>query len=185
MGESALLSELMSYGFQLSGQRVKLGFDSKAIEVTMAKLGNPVPELAELFGSHWPSMRYWLGLVELLGPEDINYEHQRLLPGCLIIHHGFLVIGTNGSGSCFSYAVDDGHIYLISHESIAENSVILAHGECLPSVSAIKGVAMQKWDSMGSFLKWTFDELQSMAHCGNLGIRGENWKGSVSGIVGK
>src|SRR5262249_7396969 len=122
--DSALLSKLLQTAFQMAGESVPLGFEVSKIQNTLAKLpAGPMTGLEPLFGLVWPSEAFHVGRIELFGPDRINYEHEELLPSCLIVKHGFLGIGSDGAGSIFSYCVEDRKVYLIASEYVADDAV--------------------------------------------------------------
>ena len=101
--EATLLLKLMQKAFQMAGESVPLGFDISEIQPTLAMLpAGPTTGLEQLFTSVWPSEAFHAGQIELFGPKRINYEHEKLLPSCLIVNHGFLGIGSDGAGTIFS-----------------------------------------------------------------------------------
>jgi hypothetical protein len=162
--ESELLSALLRKGFQMSGENVPLGFDSRRIAQTLAKLPRGLGSTLEaLFATSWPSDSFFLGRIELLGPDRINQEHDALLPGCLIVNFGFLCIGSDGAGTLFSYCVDDGKVYLIPHEYVSEDAVYARPWNKLEvSAENIKAIAEQSWDSLGALFEWALAGLNQM-----------------------
>jgi hypothetical protein len=164
-GERALLlSNLLQRAFQMSGESVPLGFDVSRIRPTLAMLpGGLVTGLEALFVSVWPSDSFHLGSIELFGPDRINYEHEELLPSCLIVKHGFLGIGSDGAGSIYSYCVEDKRIYLIPHEYVSEDAVYTEPWERLdPSDANIKAISERSWDSLAALFDWALAELQGI-----------------------
>ena len=145
----------------MAGESVPLGFDVGKIQSTLTKLpGAPVTGLEPLFTSVWPSDSFHVGRIELFGPERMNYEHAELLPGCLIIKHGFLGIGSDGAGTIFSYCVADKKVYLVPHEYVAEDAVYARPWtELEPSAENIKAISEQTWESLGSVFEWALAEL--------------------------
>jgi hypothetical protein len=159
--ESELLAELLQKAFQMAKESVPLGFDVSKIHSTLAKLpAGPVTGLEPLFVSVWPTEDFQLGLIELFGPERINYEHEKLLPSCLIVKHGFLGIGSDGGGTIYSYCVDDKKVYLIPHEYVAEDAVFAQPWEELKvTPENIKAISEQSWDSLEVLFEWSLAEL--------------------------
>jgi hypothetical protein len=169
MDESILLSRLLQKAFQMAGESVPLGFDVSKIQPTLVKLpAGPVTGLEPLFGSVWPSEAFHLGRIELFGPERINYEHEELLPSCLIVKHGFLGIGSDGAGTIFSYCVEDRKVYLIPHEYVAEDAVYGKPWEKMDvTPTNIKAISEQSWDSIGRLFDWALAELLKIENEGD------------------
>ena len=164
MDENGALAVLLEKAFQMAGERAELGFDLGRIAKTVAKLPNGLDEsLQSLFKTSWPAESYFLGAIELLGPERINDEHESLLPGCLIIKHGFLCIGSDGGGTMYGYCVGDQKVYLIPHEYVSEDAVYAKPWEQLDVTSEnIKAISEQTWDSLTSLFEWSLVELNKM-----------------------
>ena len=160
MDAAALLMKLLEKGFQIAGEKVPLGFDRSKIASTLAKLpaGGVGQVLDSLFASSWPSESFFLGASELLGPERINEEHESLLPGCVIVKHGFLCIGSDGGGTMYSFCVDDQKVYLIPPEDVSADA-IYGKQKMEPSSKNIKAIAEQSWDSLASLFEWSLNEL--------------------------
>lgn len=161
MDAKPALEVLVTKGFKIAGESVPLGFDTARIAPTLAKLpGGTAKELEPLFKTSWPSDSFSLGVIELLGPARINEEHETLLPGSLIVKYGFVCIGSDHGGMMYSYCVDDGRVYLVPHEYVAEDAVYTEKWDKLePSQASIKLISEQSWDSMGALFEWSAAEL--------------------------
>jgi len=123
--------------------------------------------LEQLFASVWPSEVFHLGRIELFGPERINYEHKELLPSCLIVKHGFLGIGSDGAGTIFGYCPEDGRVYLIPHEYVAEDAVYAKPWvEMQVTPANIKAISEESWDSIGKLFEWALAELEMLENEG-------------------
>lgn len=161
MDDATILSNIMQKAFQIADDSVPLGMDVAAIKPTLAKLpGGPTTGLESLFESTWPAEGFFVGRIELFGHERINYEHEELLPSCLIVQHGFLGIGGDGAGTIFAYCIEDQKVYLIYHEDVEEDTLRPASGgEMEVTPENIKSISEETWDSMGKLLEWAYAEL--------------------------
>ncbi len=98
-----------------------------------------------------------------MGPDRIIEEHESLLPGCLIVKHGFLCIGSDGGGTMYGFCVGDQKVYLIPHEYVSEDAVYAKPWKQLEvTAENIKCISEQTWDSLTSLFQWALIELNKM-----------------------
>jgi hypothetical protein len=161
MGEAGALDKLVRKAFAMSGQSVPLGFAVERIAPAVSQLPGGLDErLRSLFASVWPSDSFHVGRIELFGPERIHKEHDDLLPGCLVVRHGFLGIGSDGAGTIFCYRPADGRVYLIPHEYVSEEAVYARPWTKLEAnAENIAAIADESWDSLAALFEWAFAEL--------------------------
>jgi hypothetical protein len=165
MDQTSSLAALLEKGFETAGERVAVGFDPSRIRPTLSKLpASPGDDLLSLFTTTWPVESFFLGAIELLGPDRINEEPDVLLPGCLIVKFGFLCFGSDGGGGMYSYCLNNRKVYLIPHEYVAEDAVYAQPWERLdPSEENIKTIAEQSWPSLDALFEWARVELEKIA----------------------
>lgn len=157
------LAQLTKLGFQMAGESVPLGFDVSRISATTSKLPKGIDEdLQKLFAESWPS-DFFLGSIELIGPDRINEEHEGLYPGLTIIRHGFICIGSDGAGTMFSYCVGDRRVYLLPNENFSDDGLQSNKWVKIETTPEnIKSVAVQSWDSLDALFDWALVELREL-----------------------
>ncbi|MCU0718383.1 MAG: ankyrin repeat domain-containing protein, partial [Pirellula sp.] len=55
---------------------------------------------------------------------DIVEMNKNAVPSCYIVNHGFVAFGSDLSGDAFTVDVDDGHVYIVSHEEDWEELIL-------------------------------------------------------------
>ena len=148
-------------GFAIAGDSVPLGFDVSRISDTLAKLPNGIDdELRTMMAEAWPS-DFFLGAIEIIGPDRINFEHQDLYPGLTVIRHGFICIGSDGAGTMFAYGSADRRVYLLPNENFSDNGLRSRSWDELETTAEnIKSVADRSWESLDDLFDWAIVELQ-------------------------
>ena len=156
--------QLAEMGFTIAGTSVPLGFDLKRISATLSKMPVEIDEeLRCLFVESWPS-DFFLGAIEIIGPERINLEHQELYPGLILVRHGFICIGSDGCGTMYTYCLSDKRVYLFLPDNFSDDGLCSDSWKPLePTVENIKSVAVESWESLESLFDWAIVELRKCA----------------------
>jgi len=163
MSASAKLRKLAAAAFALAGESVPLGFDPALISSTVSKLPNGITaELRSLFANDWPS-DFFLGAIEIIGSDRINAEHEELYPGLAVIPHGFICVGSDGTGTMYSHCTADDCIYLLPNENFSDDGL---HSDSWDELEMtpenIKSVAISSWDSFEALFDWVITELETL-----------------------
>lgn len=163
MSSSVKLRQLADTAFEMAGESATLGFDPAQIASTIAKLPSGISgELRALFTNDWPS-DFFLGSIEIIGPNRINTEHDELYPGLAVISHGFICIGSDGAGTMFSHCQFDDRVYLLPNENFSDDGL---HSDSWDELEMtpdnIKSVAISSWDSLEALFDWAIDELEKL-----------------------
>ena len=116
-------------------------------------------ELSALFAKDWPS-DFFLGAIEIIGPDRIIMEHEELYPGLAIIPYGFICIGSDGAGTMFSHCIADNRVYLLPNENFSDDGLVSDSFDPLKlTPENIKSVSESSWDSLESLFDWAIVEL--------------------------
>ena len=163
MSSSVKLRQLAETAFAIAGESVPLGFDPAQIASTISRLPSGISaELRALFTENWPS-DFFLGSIEIIGPNRITTEHEELYPGLAIIPHGFICIGSDGAGTMYSHCQSDGRVYLLPNENFSDDGLHSNSWDKLEMTpDNIKSVAISSWDSLEALFDWAIDELEKL-----------------------
>ena len=169
MSAQSKLIELAELGFSMAGESVPLGFDIDRISPTLSKLRNGLDsQLQSLFEKAWPS-DFFLGMIEFIGPDRINSEHAELYPGLTLIQHGFICIGSDGTGTMYSYCPADQRVYLFSPDYFSDNGIVShSWGKLETNAGNIKTISINAWDSLELLFDWALVELRKLGEERNV-----------------